>query len=119
MVMLTSLLALALGGSPSASLSITVWPKSRTHAATHWTLRCDPPGGTLPARSTACRRLSSTPDDPFAPVPREAVCTLIYGGPQEALVTGTFRGRRVWTRFTRQNGCQIQRWNRVAYLFPA
>jgi hypothetical protein len=45
------------------------------------------------------------------------VCTQIYGGPQEAVVRGTFRGRRVSIRFTRRNGCEIARWNRVAFLF--
>jgi hypothetical protein len=46
------------------------------------------------------------------------MCTQIYGGPQEALVTGTFGGRRVWARFSRRNGCEIARWNRIAFLFP-
>jgi hypothetical protein len=45
------------------------------------------------------------------------VCTQIYGGPQEALVTGTVRGDRVWVRFSRRDGCEIDRWNRLAPLF--
>jgi hypothetical protein len=36
---------------------------------------------------------------------------------REALVRGTFRGRRVSIRFTRRNGCEIARWNRMAFLF--
>ena len=116
--MLVALLAIALGGSPSASLTITVWPEGRGHGSKVWTLRCNSTGGTLPARSDACRRLSAFPDDPFAPTPPATVCTSIYGGPGEALVRGAFRGRRVWTRFTRKNGCEIQRWGRVSFLFP-
>jgi hypothetical protein len=54
--------------------------------------------------------------NPFAPTPPATVCTQIYGGPQEALITGTFRGRRVWARFSRRNGCEIARWNRIAFL---
>jgi hypothetical protein len=57
-------------------------------------------------------------DHPFAPVPKSAACTLIYGGPQVAEVDGKFRGRKVNARFTRQNGCEIARWNRVRFLFP-
>ena len=55
---------------------------------------------------------------PFAPTPRAAACTQIYGGPQEALVTGRFRGRLVHAHFSRKNGCEIARWNRVGFLFP-
>jgi hypothetical protein len=45
-------------------------------------------------------------------------CTLIYGGPAEALVTGTYRGRNVWALLTLRDGCQIDRWRRVAFLTP-
>ena len=54
---------------------------------------------------------------PFAPVPKGVACTQIYGGPQIAIVSGTFRGRRVWARFSRVDGCQTERWNRVRFLF--
>jgi len=83
----------------------------------HWTLRC-PAGGTLPRPARACRRLEAL-DRPFAPVPKNAACTLIYGGPQVAEVRGTFKGRRVKARFTRTDGCEIARWNRVRFLFPS
>jgi hypothetical protein len=50
-------------------------------------------------------------------VPKDVFCTQIYGGPQEALVTGTYAGAKVWARFNRRDGCQTDRWNRVAFLF--
>jgi hypothetical protein len=81
-----------------------------------WTLRC-PSGGTLPNAARACSRLLRL-DDPFAPVPKDVACTEIYGGPQVAEVRGTFRGRRVNTRFSRTDGCEISRWNTVRFLFP-
>jgi hypothetical protein len=114
---LAALLALALAGSPSAQLTITVWPTGPAHAARVWTLRCDPVGGTLPRRGAACSRLAAL-RAPFAPTPPETACTQIYGGPQEALVRGSFRGGKVWARFARSNGCAVSRWNRVAFLFP-
>ena len=116
--MLVALLALALGGSPSAQLTITVWPTGRAHAARVWTLRCGPAGGTLPARASACRQLGRFSGNPFAPVPPATVCSQIYGGPQVAVVRGRFRGRFVYATFTRRNGCETDRWNRVAFLFP-
>jgi hypothetical protein len=45
-------------------------------------------------------------------------CTQIYGGPQKALVAGVYNGKQVGATFTRINGCQIARWNRVRVLFP-
>jgi hypothetical protein len=44
-------------------------------------------------------------------------CTEIYGGPQVARVRGYCRGAQVRATFNRTNGCQIARWNRVAFLF--
>ena len=100
-----------------ATLTITVWPGGPDEGSRTWTLRCSPTGGTLPARVQACRRLARM-NAPFRPVPKDVACTQIYGGPQEAFVRGTFRGRRVWARFNRRDGCQIARWDRIAFLFP-
>jgi len=98
------------------SLRIRVWPDGPAGASTAWTLRCAPAGGTLPRSAHACRVLASLAS-PFAPVPPGVACTQIYGGPDEALVAGTFRGRRVFARFNRRNGCEIARWERVRALF--
>jgi hypothetical protein len=100
-------------------LRIAVWAKGRDAglAPKRWTLRCEPAGGTLPSAARACARLFANAAA-IRPVPPETVCTQIYGGPQEALVSGTLRGRRVWVRFNRRNGCEIARWNRLAPLFP-
>jgi hypothetical protein len=104
--------------TPSGRLTITVWPQGMAAGgARRWTLECGPAGGTHPRAAQACARLGSI-SAPFRPVPSDVVCTEIYGGPQEALVTGTFRGRRVNARFNRVNGCEIARWDRVAVLFP-
>ena len=103
--------------SASTSLSITVWPHGPDGERRTWTLRCDPVGGTLPRRLEACRRLAAL-ERPFAAIPRDAVCTMIYGGPARARVTGTHRGRKVWVSFSREDGCRIGRWKRHDFLFP-
>ena len=101
----------------STSLHVTVWPNGQGHAPKRtYTLRCAPAAGTLPHRAAACARLAKL-KAPFAGTPKNVACTQIYGGPQEAFVRGTFRGRRVSTRFARRNGCEIARWDRVAFLF--
>jgi hypothetical protein len=102
----------------STSLQITVWPNGEGHPGKRvWTLRCAPIGGTLLDRETACQRLGAL-KAPFAPTPKNVACTQIYGGPQEALVTGRFRGHSVRARFNRKDGCEIARWHRVRFLFP-
>jgi hypothetical protein len=93
----------------TAALTITVWPQGPGGPSATHVVRC--PG------SPECASLARV-KDPFAPVPKGTACTLIYGGPQVARVTGTYQGRRVWVRFRRSDGCEIARWNRVAFLFP-
>ena len=101
----------------ATSLQITVWPNGEGHTPKRtYTLTCVPVGGTLPHRAAACEKLAAL-EAPFAPTPRNVACTQIYGGPQEALVIGRFRGRPVRVRFNRRNGCEIERWRRVGFLF--
>jgi hypothetical protein len=80
------------------------------------TLHCGPPRGTVANPAAACQRLQALGRAAFAPTPRGMACTQIYGGPQTALVSGTLDGRRVWAHFTRRDGCEIARWNRVEFL---
>jgi Subtilisin inhibitor-like len=103
--------------TPQSRLAITVWAKGQGTPAKRYVLRCGPTGGTLPRAARACRLLASLPR-PFAPVPRNAACTAIYGGPQEALVRGAVRGRRIWVRLNRKNGCEIMRWNAYRPFLP-
>jgi subtilisin inhibitor-like len=106
--------------TPTVSLTITYWPaEQKPTTSRRWTLRCDPLGGTLPTRRAACRRLARLKASSFAPVPSDAVCTQIYGGPQKAVVKGTVGGARVWASFRRRNGCEIDRWRRFSpWLLP-
>jgi hypothetical protein len=102
----------------TTELKITYWPQGRTAApAKRWTLRCAPAGGTHPQAAAACRKLAAM-QSPFAPIPKDAVCTEQYGGPQVALVTGTFRGHAVWTQLAARNGCEIARFKRLSFLVP-
>jgi hypothetical protein len=80
-----------------------------------YTLVCDPAGGDHPDPDAACRSLSEL-KHPFAPVPPDAMCTQIYGGPQTATVTGTFRAEPVNAEFNRTDGCEIARWDMHAAL---
>jgi hypothetical protein len=114
-------------GAPATSveptaLRVVYWQKGAATAApdSTWTLRCTPPRGTLPRPAVACRRLARGGAGLFAPTPPGTACTQIYGGPQKARVVGVVGGRRVWATFTRTNGCEIARWNKLSpWLLPA
>jgi hypothetical protein len=97
------------------ALTIAVMPGNGAPAR-HATLRCGPPGGTLPQPALACTKLAKL-KDPFAPVPADAMCTQVFGGPEVARVRGTYRGQRVNAVFNKKNGCEIARWKRVSFLF--
>jgi hypothetical protein len=107
-------------GTPAAAtdLKIRYWAEGQgTGAARTWTLRCNPAAGTLPRAAAACRQLGRM-KAPFAPIPKDMVCTEQYGGPQVALITGTFRGKRLWTKLQNRNGCEIARFRSLAFLVP-
>lgn len=101
----------------ATALTIFVWPQGLDGPSQKWTLRCNPTGGTLPARLAACRKLN-TLATPFQKIPQDAICTTQYGGPQVARIVGRYKGRRVWTQFHRRNGCEIHRWDRLRPVLP-
>ncbi|MDG5807573.1 SSI family serine proteinase inhibitor [Streptomyces ossamyceticus] len=84
-------------------------------------LRCHPQGGSHPHTRDACGQLDRRTvwgKDPFAPVAPGTVCTMLYGGPATARVTGIWAGRPVDARFDRGNGCEITRWNSLVPVLP-
>lgn len=113
---------IAVGGQNAVtSLRVTYWADGeKADSSVVWTLRCDPAAGTLPRPARACDRLASGGSKLFAPAPKGIACTQIYGGPQKARVVGVVQGARVWATFTRTNGCEIGRWQRISpWLVPA
>jgi hypothetical protein len=74
-------------------------------------------GSTLPDPGAALEAVQRFGEDIFFPKsgpPR--LCTQQYGGPQVAVVTGSFHGRTVNARFQRTDGCEIARWKAMAAL---
>jgi hypothetical protein len=106
--------------TPETKLTITVRMSPTAHPITR-TLTCDPPGGTVPNPAAVCAQLDKVAaakgGDPFAPTPKDEMCTQIFGGPQTATIKGIWKGRKVDTTFGRKNGCEIKRWNDLAALF--
>jgi hypothetical protein len=115
------LLSVALPATASAGLiDLRIQFRAETRTVPQpLTLRCgDSATGNVPRPAEACRRLHRLGPDAFRPTPRDTACTEISGGPSTARVTGIYFGRPVWIRLRRDNGCEIARWQRVAFLLP-
>jgi Subtilisin inhibitor-like len=96
------------------SVEVTLWPNGRGAGPEHSALlECNPSGGTHDRPEEACAALAEQ-EDALDPVPGGVACTQIYGGPLEARVFGTVGGREVDVFFNRTNGCEIDRWDRLA-----
>jgi hypothetical protein len=98
--------------------------------ATQLTVRVDPDGDGPEKAGQAqisCGRESSERDSPcvaaeqlrpaaFEPTPDDVACTELFGGPETATISGTLEGEKVEGRFSRQDGCEIARWEKVSAL---
>lgn len=85
-------------------------------------LKCHPAGGDHPRAREACSALDKATrwgKDPFAPVAKDTPCTMQYGGPAVAHVTGRWAGRPVDAAFKRDNGCEISRWDKLVPALPS
>jgi hypothetical protein len=90
-------------GAPAAAtnLVVTVW--------------ADPTTSVPPVTTTLDKASGATLKD-FVPTAPDQPCTEIYGGPGKATVMGTLDGKAVNATFTRSNGCEIARWEKMVSL---
>jgi hypothetical protein len=106
------------GGGETALTIVFRGDAQRPETEETWTLTCDPPVGTHPDPDAACARLDEVGPEAFEQRLDDRACAEIYGGPQEAVVTGTVDGEPVSATFHRRNGCEIEDWDRLLGLLP-
>jgi hypothetical protein len=106
----------AAGGA--TALTVEVYPQGPGGAFATYELGCDPADGSIPDPQAACDDLDEVDASTFAPVPRDTTCSQEFDGPQLAKVTGTLRGEKITEQFSRSDGCQSARWDKLAFLFP-
>jgi Subtilisin inhibitor-like len=96
------------------SVEVTFWPEGRAgRELPRVVLECEPAGGSHPRPDEACAALFAE-EDALQPVPDDVACTQIYGGAEEGRIAGTLRGAAIDSLFSRNNGCEIDRWDRLA-----
>lgn len=104
---------------PRGDLSVTAWPSGRGRAPVlHLALACPGGTGSVPRPAEACVVLAAHPEA-LLPPPPDTACTQVYGGPSEALITGSWGGRQVRMHVSRTDGCGIARWDLLQPLLPA
>ncbi|MBF4994782.1 serine protease inhibitor [Arthrobacter gandavensis] len=107
--------------SPAAATSLGVELMADGEAVTDsWTLECDganPAGDSgAPDPAAACAALADGGTGLFAEPGSDVACTMQYGGPQRAAVSGTVAGQAVDAEFAATDGCQISRWEALSGL---
>ena len=107
------------GGPATGATDLTIVLDDGSGATRTWRLTCDPAGGTHPDAAAACKALAEHGATALPPVPKDRMCTQIYGGPEKATVKGTWNGKAVNSAFSKTNGCEISRWKSLSGLLPA
>ena len=69
-----------------------------------------------PTDSQACGAAAGISAADLAPTPPGTACTQLFGGPEVATIKGTIRGESVDAQFSRNDGCEIERWAKVEPL---
>jgi hypothetical protein len=105
--------ASAAAAKVSVTIEVTPRPGAR---AEHWTLQCEPTGGTHPDAAAACHQLLSV-KQPFAPVRHGMMCPMIVTGEETATIRGTWFGTPVDATFSQLSGCAAVRWQELGQVF--
>lgn len=119
---LLGLAACSSGGSDTVATApatelVIEYVRDRGAEPERLTLTCEPTGGTHPDAAQACADLAKAPK-PFAPLPTDMICTQMFGGPQTATVSGTYRGEAVRLELSRSDGCRIAQWDSLGAVLP-
>ena len=111
----TAAAAAARARAAKVSVIIEVTPRPGAKAE-HWTLQCEPTGGTHPDAAAACHQLL-TVKQPFAPVRHGMMCPMIVTGEETATIKGTWFGTPVDATFSQLSGCAAVRWQELGQVF--
>jgi hypothetical protein len=105
--------------SPSAITELSIAFDDGSGTAASWRLTCAPAGGAHPDPEAACDALEANGARSLPATAKSRMCSQKYGGPETAVVTGTWRGKVVRSQLNLTNSCEISRWNALKGLLPA
>ena len=109
----------AAAAAAKVSLEVT-FSGSASTPPSHYTLHCEPTGGTARDAATACATLLRggilKGSSLFGPLPVRRMCPMILATAGRVTITGTFLGRRVHETVL-DGGCDLARWLRLREIF--
>jgi Subtilisin inhibitor-like len=104
------------GTAATAKVSLDVtFAATPSSPARHYTLFCEPAGGTTPDAAVACTKLL-TGENIFAPRPRHVMCPMALAGSGRATITGTYFGKQEHVTII-NGGCDLARWVELKAIF--
>jgi hypothetical protein len=98
-----------------ATLTLSLVSHQPGSAPKHWTLRCDPVGGTAPDPAATCKVLSAT-KEAFGPVKKGIMCPMILASSKQIVVSGIWYGHKVH-RVVIDGECDIGLFNNLNKTF--
>lgn len=106
---------LASGADVSLQISVKATPEETAKTSTLACKGGSPlDGSSVGDPAAACAAVQKFGSSLFSPTVPERQCTMQYGGPQTAQITGTVNGKSVAKSFSLINGCEIADWNSFA-----
>lgn len=107
------------GTTSAAKIALTVsFSGSPSTAPGHYTLRCEPSGGTVRDADAACAMLLKRAASLFGPLPAHMECPMVMAGAGRATVTGTYLGRQIHEVLV-DGGCDLSRWAELGQIVRA
>ena len=102
--------------NPASKAKLQVVENTPGSQARHWSLRCDPAGGTMPNAAAACRLLATDATILHPIRDTHIMCQTITANVRTFTITGTWHGTKLHEVVT-DGGCDLRRWSRMAQIF--
>ena len=102
--------------NPASKAQLQVVESMLGGQARHWSLRCDPAGGTMPDAAAACRLLATDATILHPARATHIMCPAIMANARTFTITGTWYGTKLH-EVVADGGCDLSRWSRMAQIF--
>lgn len=102
--------------NPASRAELQVVENMPGGQARHWSLRCDPAGGSMPDAAAGCRLLSTDATILHPMRTTHIMCPKIMANARTFTITGTWHGTRLHEVVT-HGGCDLSRWSKMAQIF--
>ena len=105
------------GTTSAAKISLDVsFAGSASTPARHYTLRCEPAGGTVRDAAVACATLLKGASLFGPPARQHVMCPMMLASAGRATVTGTYLGKPEHESIA-DGGCDLARWTKLKQVF--